>query len=333
MIVESPSHAMLISIMIFLFVPDKGNFYSILMERPGPVRNVTRQRKGARAAADRSTARRPANTKPARSYADLNREISGRYESLSKRLRQIAEFALKHPNEIAIESIAVIAQHAGVQPSALIRFAKAFGFEGFSDLQRIFQQRLRESRPSYSERIAAMREELNAQRDHGPQAILTRFAEANIAALQHLCEETKAGDLDRAVQILRRAETIHLVAQRRSFPLAAYLYYALSKIGRRAHLIDAVGGMDTEQRQLMEPRDALVAVTYADYTPRVVETVTFAAQRKVPVIGITDQPLSPLTAQCDVVFYVEDAAVHDFRSLGASMCLAQALVVALGATG
>jgi DNA-binding MurR/RpiR family transcriptional regulator len=234
---------------------------------------------------------------------------------------------------VAIESITVIAQHAGVQPSALIRFAKAFGFEGFSDLQRIFRQRLRESRPSYSERIAAMREELNTQRDHGPQAILTRFAEANIAALQHLCEETKAGDLDRAVQILRKAETIHLVAQRRSFPLAAYLYYALSKIGRRANLIDAIGGMDLEQRQLMEPRDALVAVTYADYTPRVVDTVTFAKERKVPVIGITDQPLSPLTAQCDVVFYVEDAAVHDFRSLGASMCLAQAMVVALGAAG
>jgi DNA-binding MurR/RpiR family transcriptional regulator len=298
---------------------------------------MTRPRKdtrfASRSAADRSTVRRSAAVKSAQNFADLNREISGRYENLSKRLQQIAEFALKHPNEIAIESIAVIAQHAGVQPSALIRFAKAFGFDGFSDLQRIFQQRLRESRPSYSERIAAMREELNTQRDHGPQAILTRFAEANIAALQHLCEETKAGDLDRAVQILKRAETIHLVAQRRSFPLAAYLYYALSKIGRRANLIDAIGGMDQEQRLLMESRDALVAVTYADYTPRVVETVAFAAQRKVPVVGITDQPLSPLTAQCDVVFYVEDAAVHDFRSLGASMCLAQALVVALGATG
>ena len=267
------------------------------------------------------------------SYAELNREISTRYETLSKRLRQIAEFALKHPNEIAIESIAVIASHAGVQPSALIRFAKAFGFDGFSDLQRIFQQRLRESRPSYTERISAMREEMTGRSDQGPQAILTRFAEANVAALQHLCEETKAADLERAVQILRKAETIHLMAQRRAFPLAAYLYYAVSKIGRRAHLIDAIGGMDTEQRQLMSPRDALVAITYADYTPRVVETVTFAAQRKVPVLGITDQPLSPLTPQSDVVFYVEDAAVHDFRSLGASMCLAQALVVALGTTG
>ena len=294
---------------------------------------MSKLKKEKRPAADRPTSRRLAGAKSAQNLADLNREISSRYENLSKRLRQIAEFALKHPNEIAIESIAVIAQHAGVQPSALIRFAKAFGFEGFSDLQRIFQQRLRESRPSYSERIAAMREELHGQSDHGPLAILTRFAEANIAALQHLCEETKAGDLDRAVQILRKAETIHLVAQRRSFPLAAYLYYALSKIGRRANLIDAIGGMDQEQRLLMESRDALVAVTYADYTPRVVETVAFAAQRKVPVVGITDQPLSPLTAQCDVVFYVEDAAVHDFRSLGASMCLAQSLVVALGATG
>jgi DNA-binding MurR/RpiR family transcriptional regulator len=285
-----------------------------------------------RSLTNRPSGRRSSAVKSTQNFADLNREISSRYDDLSKRLRQIAEFALKHPNEIAIESIAVIAQHAGVQPSALIRFAKAFGFEGFSDLQRIFQQRLRESRPSYSERIAAMREELHGQRDHGPLAILTRFAEANIAALQHLCEETKASDLDSAVRILKRAETIHLVAQRRSFPLAAYLYYALCKIGRRANLIDAIGGMDQEQRSLMEPRDALVAITYADYTPRVVETVAFAAQRKVPVIGITDQPLSPLTAQCDVVFHVEDAAVHDFRSLGASMCLAQSLVVALGAT-
>jgi DNA-binding MurR/RpiR family transcriptional regulator len=293
------------------------------------------KRSSIRSATDRPTRRASAKSTP--TFADLNREISVRYESLSKRLRQIAEFALKHPNETAIESIAVIAQHAGVQPSALIRFAKAFGFEGFSDLQRIFQQRLRESRPSYAERIQAMREELSShrdpsQRDHGPLAILTRFAEANIAALQHLCEEAKAVELERAVQILRKAETIHLVAQRRSFPLAAYLYYALSKIGRRAHLIDAVGGMDQEQRQLMEPRDALVAITFADYTPRVIETVAFAAQRKVPVIGITDQALSPLTSQSEVIFYVEDAAVHDFRSLGASMCLAQALVVALGTT-
>lgn len=298
---------------------------------------MPRPRKATRPA-NRPAPSRPAPRPSARpeqtsTYAALNREISTRYQTLSKRLRQIAEYALKHPNEIAIESIAVIAQHAGVQPSALIRFAKAFGFEGFSGLQRIFQQRLRESRPSYSERISAMREELTGQRSHGPQAILTRFAEANVAALQHLCEETKSSDLDRAVQILRRAETIHLVAQRRAFPLAAYLYYALSKIGRRAHLIDALGGMDQEQRQLMEPRDALIAITYADYTPRVVETVAFAVQRKVPVIGITDQPLSPLTVQSDVVFYVEDAAVHDFRSLGASMCLAQALVVAVGTTG
>ena len=107
------------------------------------------KRKSLTSSATRARRATPAGGGPA-DVVGLNREISARYPTLSKRLRQIAEFALKHPNEIAIESIAVIAQHAGVQPSALIRFAKAFGFEGFSDLQRIFQQRLRERRPSNS---------------------------------------------------------------------------------------------------------------------------------------------------------------------------------------
>jgi DNA-binding MurR/RpiR family transcriptional regulator len=64
----------------------------------------------------------------------------------------------------------------------------------------------------------------------------------------------------------------------------------------------------------------------------VLEAVASTGRCKVAIIGITDQPLSPLTAQCDVVFCVEDAAVQDFRPLGASMCLAQSLVVALRAT-
>ena len=56
----------------------------------------------------------PAGGGPA-DVVGLNREISARYPTLSKRLRQIAEFALKHPNEIAIESIAVEREDTGCE--------------------------------------------------------------------------------------------------------------------------------------------------------------------------------------------------------------------------
>ena len=46
-------------------------------------------------------------------------------------------------------------QAAMVQPSTLVRFAQAFGYQGFSELQEVFRSRLRERVLSYDERLAA----------------------------------------------------------------------------------------------------------------------------------------------------------------------------------
>ena len=51
--------------------------------------------------------------------AALRARIAERYDSLSNRLQQIAKFVLDHPNDIALETVVVIAERAGVPPSAL----------------------------------------------------------------------------------------------------------------------------------------------------------------------------------------------------------------------
>ncbi|MCH1932431.1 hypothetical protein L9G16_19990, partial [Shewanella sp. A25] len=48
------------------------------------------------------------------SYDLLKAEIAARCPSLSPRLRQVAEFALTHPDDMALETIAVIAERAKV---------------------------------------------------------------------------------------------------------------------------------------------------------------------------------------------------------------------------
>ena len=63
---------------------------------------------------------------PPGDYESLRAEVSARYDSLSKILQQIARFAWDHPTDMAMGTTSVIAKQAGVQPSALIRFAKAF---------------------------------------------------------------------------------------------------------------------------------------------------------------------------------------------------------------
>src|SRR5918993_1176785 len=78
-------------------------------------------------------------------YESLRSLLLSRREAMPKRLRQLAAFAVEHPEEVAFGTVAGIAEHAGVQPSTLVRFAKSLGYDGFSHLQEVFRDRMRES--------------------------------------------------------------------------------------------------------------------------------------------------------------------------------------------
>ena len=91
-------------------------------------------------------------------YQALRALIAQRGESLPKRLTQVAAYALENPDEIAFGTVASIAGNAEVQPSALVRFSRALGYQGFSELQEVFRSRLRERVLNYDERLTQMRE-------------------------------------------------------------------------------------------------------------------------------------------------------------------------------
>jgi DNA-binding MurR/RpiR family transcriptional regulator len=260
----------------------------------------------------------------------LQKAIVEQFPSLSKRLQQIASYALENPSELALETIATVAERASVQPSSLIRFAKVFGFSGYSDMQRVFRVRLTDAMPDYKERLRTLK--LDGGEDGEDTAsLLNQFVKANIVGLQCLVEQRQTGArLDRAVSLMTGSDTVFLVAHRRSFPVCAYLSYALSQLGVRNVLVDGVGGMFFQQVSHATKRDVLLAVSSKTYSPDVAQAVRDAAQRGVPVIGITDGPLSPLVEYAQVSFEVQDATVHMFRSLAVQMTLAVTLVVALG---
>lgn len=269
-------------------------------------------------------------TAPPETFEALQQAITERYESLSGQLQRIAHFVVDHPDDLALETITRLAARASVQPSSMVRFAQALGFDGFSAMQRLFRARLIEGSLSYRERIQSLREQ------HGndaakPDSILSEFADQGIASLEVLRAQTSPEAIAKAIALLSGAAEIHLIAQRRSFPVAFYLAYALSQLDKRCHLVDGVGGLMLQQTRLATSNDVLIAISFRTYSFDVVEAVAERAEAGVPVIAITDSPLSPLAAKATVCFDIADPESPAFRSLVAPMCLAQSLVVGLGA--
>lgn len=276
-----------------------------------------------------ATASDPGPERPA-TFDALHAAIAARYERLSRRLQQVGEYALSHPDHMALETIAVIAERARVPPSSLIRFAKAFGYEGFSEMQRIFRQHLVPHAPPYSERLRHLRGNGEPQSSPPPALLLDEFAASGMEALDRLRRDLPIERLEAAVALLAEAEVVYVAAQRRAFPVAVYLGYLLAQLDARAHLLDSLGGMLEQQGRGITARDALIAVSFRGYAPETLALVEVCRERGAPVVAITDGPLSPLARLATVSLEVVEAEVQAFRSLSASMCLALALAVALG---
>lgn len=260
-------------------------------------------------------------------FEALRRTILARRRDLPKRLAQVAAYALEHPDEIAFGTAASIAASAEVQPSTLVRFAQHLGFEGFSELQRIFRERLKERTSTYEDRLAAIR--AGTAEGSEDQAILTGFLSAAARSIETLSRSLESERFERAAALLANAETIYLIARRRSYPIAAYLAYAFGKMQLRYVLTGSAAGFDPEVLALAGPRDAAIAVSFSPYASATAEQARLLAGKGLPVVSITDSAFSPLAECASEWLEVAEADFSGFRSLSATMALTMALSVAV----
>ena len=266
----------------------------------------------------------------AMSYDELRGAIAQRHRALSGRLQQIAEFVLDHPTDVALGTVAEVAQRSGVPPSAIVRFAHALGFGGFTEMQQVFRTRLVAGvAPSYKARLARMKSEEKSVLGRQPAAVLSRFVSEAQSSLVTLSQSVHARELDAATAILAKARDIYLLGLGGSFPVATHLAYVLRKLGRRVVLLDGTGGSIHEQSHAATVDDALVAISFRNYYPDTARLFPELVARGVPAISITDSLLSPIFEGARVVLEIQDMPEPALRTLVAPMCLVQAMAIGL----
>jgi DNA-binding MurR/RpiR family transcriptional regulator len=244
---------------------------------------------------------------------------------LPRRLQQCADHISADLDSVALSTVAQVANAAGVPPSAVMRFCRTMGFSGYSDMQSMFRNALRNAPPDYATRLA----KLKAGGAGQPSALVAEFVDAGRRSIEALARDLRETDLNQAVAILSEAGTIHLAGFRRSFPVAAYLAYVFDKLGVPAMLHDGVAGL--ANRFAMRKGDALLAITFAPYSDETLALAHHAKASGVSVVCLTDLPVTPLADLGDAFLTVTEVDFGAFRSLSATIALALSLAVAVAA--
>jgi DNA-binding MurR/RpiR family transcriptional regulator len=181
----------------------------------------------------------------------------------------------------------------------------------------------------YGERVRRFNSSVNRTEDGETGALLAEFVEGDTLALQNLRQTVSKADIDKAIKLINQAETLYIMGFRRSFPVASYLAYSLQQVGKRVFFLDGVGGLARQQVRTIQENDLLIAISYHPYAEETVNVMEAVSTAGAKVLAISDSLVGPVAKASTLVLQVRDSDVRNFRSLAASLCLAQTLVVGL----
>jgi DNA-binding MurR/RpiR family transcriptional regulator len=264
------------------------------------------------------------------SVEELMQRIADNYESLPRQLKSVATYIEQNRGSVMVDRTSDIAASCGVHPSAVVRFAQRFGFSGFSDLQAVFRQAYTGqggAAQSYQQRIRKLIDEKPGRLSGG--TVAREFVAACRSGLDELEGSLDDEQFEAAVKMLQQADNIYVIGVRRSFPVASYIVYALQHTPKRVHLVSGFGGMYREQIRSVKKGDVVIAISFAPYGKETQYCLRVAHHHQAKTLVISDSQLSPLARYASAQLYVKEGSAFAFRSLTSTICLCQALFIAL----
>lgn len=220
------------------------------------------------------------------------RNIRSKYSVLKNGERMVADTVLRVREGILDYSIGVLAQESHVSQPTVVRFCHSVGYQGIKDLKLAIAEE-----KSVAENPAP---ETPAPADEsGISALGHTIIRGCLGALQDTMAVLDFVQVERAVEVLFRAENLDIVGVGGSSPVAQLAQHNFRKTGLRVCTFESA-----QQNYLMmerfRPGDVLLAVSQSGETPEVVAAAQVAKDKGAFIICVTDMHECSLGRIADV---------------------------------
>ncbi len=248
----------------------------------------------------------------------LEDRITKAYSGLTKSQKQVAEYIIRSPEEVAFLSLKALGEKVRVSDATIIRLSNALGFSGFSELQEILQ--------SWLKRKFTPSEKLRSTRIDRRANIYEKIFEISVQNILKAQEDIPTEKFEEAVNALDRAKRIFVVGLRRSHSFAFHLYNNLNRILDHVTLVDPGFGFAYDQMRDIGRRDVLVSISFSRYAKETFAITRFARKKKAFIIGITDNPLSPVGQLADSALCADYGSSFFFGSHASTVVIVDCLI-------
>ena len=250
--------------------------------------------------------------------------IRGRFESLTRAERQLANAMLANYPVSGLGSITAVSESAGVSSPTVVRMAKKLGFAGFPELQAALRA---EVEATISNPIAKH----DRWAEGAPDThILNRFADAAMENMRQTLKQISPEDFNAVADLLAdRDRAVHVVGGRITRSLADYFFTHMQVIRDGMTLIASNANAWPHYVLNMNAGDLLVAFDIRRYERDILRLAEMAKARGVVVILFTDQWGSPAAKQASHSFHARIEAPSAWDSSVVTLFIVEALIAAV----
>ena len=238
--------------------------------------------------------------------------IASASERLTPTERRIARIVLEDPTLLAFGTVSDLASAVETSRPSIVRFATKLGFEGYADLQSCVREQVSRQLSSPSQRIRQKDE------DAGPIRIAIEDA------LARAFDSLEIRRLDALARPIADARRVWIISGETSMAGARVLQSGLCMVRPDVTLVEEHStGRDLSGA---ESADTAVVFDFARYRRNSVTAARALHERGVPIVAITDGPLSPLAAVAQTWCELKIPAVGPFDSAVPAVIAAELIV-------
>jgi len=217
--------------------------------------------------------------------------LRGLYPSLKTALKKVADVILRQPEMTIYSSVNEVAAACGVSEATVMRFCRILGFRGFQDFKISLARELVIPVPRPHEEVTD---------DADPANVVRKVFQAKRAALQDTLEVMEIGGMESAGQLLLKSRQVMVTGIGNSGTAAAHAGARFLLLGINARVYADFHFM-LMAAALLTRDDAVLAISNSGTTRETVETARAARENGAKIIAITNNSLSPLSRESDMV--------------------------------
>jgi DNA-binding MurR/RpiR family transcriptional regulator len=278
-----------------------------------------------RRSAPRPTARAAAAAGPSGGQSPTTVRARQLLPSLSPAEQRVAQVVIEEAATAARLTITDLAERASSSETTVIRFCRAMGFGGYSELRLTLATEA--GRAGHAAGGATREESVGSDisEDDDLAQVVKKIAFADARAVEDTAVQIDIAVLEQVVDLVVGARRVDIYGVGASAFVASDFQQKLHRIGRVAYAWSDLHVALTSAA-LLDERDVAFGISHTGTTMDTIEAFAEAGRRGARTVALTNFPKSPITAVADLVLTTA-ARETTFRSGAMASRLAQLTVI------